>query len=180
MTVLKGKGTLKIFMSDFSLLDIQHHYEIVVHDYKGKVKKELIATLSSQKTFMPFVYKAFTTATSSLFKYKILHVTTSTDGSTISVERLSSESDMVLNENQATSPISTVYLPSNLSTPPIRSCRTFTSLNLPCGCMAKAFASVCGIEFIDERNLQEHWRISSWLINPLQTSRLMTSSKKCD
>ena len=44
MTVLKGKGTLKIFMSDFSLFDILHHYEIVVHDYKEKVKKELIAT----------------------------------------------------------------------------------------------------------------------------------------
>ena len=66
-----------------------------------------------------------------------------------------------MNENQQTTLTSTVYLPTNLFTPPICSCRSFTSLNLPCGCMAKAFSSVCGRDFFDERNLQEQWRISS-------------------
>ena len=59
MSVLKGKGTLKKLMNDFSLFDILHQYDIIVHDYKEKVKKRTYCYVIVKQDVHAFCLQGF-------------------------------------------------------------------------------------------------------------------------
>jgi hypothetical protein len=170
MSKLKGKGSLKKQMSEFSLFELGQQHKIVVNDYVYKVRTEMRKMLFSKQTFTPNVQAAFNKALSSIFHYRIIQHNSMNEGDVFIMERTYegyideyNEMDSEEVPSQLTRTFSSkVIIPTSCILSPTCTCRLYTQLLLPCGCMAKAFASLKSSQrmFLAEATLHDQWKVS--------------------
>jgi len=172
MSSLKGKGTLKRQMQEWNLYELFMRHETVVDNYIQKVHKTLAHMVKNNYQFTPFVLEALQKATMAIHHYSLVSQSESADGEQFfvcknsvnaggnSVLDLNDPFKLYVDELELKTYHSLVFIPKDPNVNPTCNCRIYTSMNLPCGCIAFSMVHMKKVKrsFISQSTLHRQWR----------------------